>query len=77
MQTNGWSVVLAMSAAVAGCAGPSSAPTAAAKAELAPTGTLRVAAFTGNPVIGSKGQEPAKLPAPPRPWAANWRRAPA
>jgi polar amino acid transport system substrate-binding protein len=40
---------------IAGCAGTASAPAAptpAAKAELAPTGALRVAVFTGNPVIG-------------------------
>ncbi len=40
----------------AGCAGNPAAPSPAAKAELAPTGTLRVAVFTGNPVIGSKGK---------------------
>jgi polar amino acid transport system substrate-binding protein len=37
-----------------GCAGTPPAPTAAARTELAPTGTLRVAVFTGNPVIGTK-----------------------
>jgi polar amino acid transport system substrate-binding protein len=37
---------------LAGCA--ATPPTPAAKAQLAPTGTLRVAVFTGNPVIGSK-----------------------
>ena len=39
---------------IAGCAGMPPAPTPEAKAELAPTGTLRIAVFTGNPVIGSK-----------------------
>jgi polar amino acid transport system substrate-binding protein len=37
-----------------GCAMTPATPTPAAKAELAPTGMLRVAVFTGNPVIGSK-----------------------
>jgi len=39
---------------LAGCAGTLGAPTPAAAAELAPTGVLRVAVFTGNPVIGAK-----------------------
>ena len=39
---------------VSGCAGTPSAPTPAAAAELAPAGALRVAVFTGNPVIGTK-----------------------
>ena len=38
---------------IAGCAATPPVPTPEAKAELAPTGTLRVAVFTGNPVIGS------------------------
>jgi polar amino acid transport system substrate-binding protein len=38
---------------VAGCASAPPAPTAAQKSQLAPTGTLRVAVFTGNPVLGS------------------------
>jgi len=46
--------------AAAGCAGVP-APTAVAKAELAPTGTLRVAVFTGNPVIGSKDAASGEL----------------
>src|SRR5215467_957812 len=37
----------------AGCASAPPAPTAAQKSQLAPTGTLRVAVFTGNPVLGS------------------------
>jgi len=41
---------------IAGCAGAQPSPTSAAKAELAPTGSLRVAVFTGNPVIGSKNK---------------------
>ncbi len=41
-------------AALAGCAATPPSPTPAAKLELAPTGSLRVAVFTGNPVIGSK-----------------------
>ena len=45
--------MLSVAAGVTGCTGVP-APTSLAKAELAPTGTLRVAVFTGNPVIGSK-----------------------
>jgi polar amino acid transport system substrate-binding protein len=37
---------------VAGCGSAPSAPGPAAESELAPTGTLRIAVFTGNPVIG-------------------------
>ena len=49
-------VHVAAAAAVAGCAAmsPAPAPTQIAKFDLAPSGTLRVAVFTGNPVIGSK-----------------------
>ncbi|HEY6241993.1 MAG TPA: transporter substrate-binding domain-containing protein [Burkholderiales bacterium] len=39
---------------MAGCAGTLPAPTPAVKSELAPTGTLRVAVFTGNPVLGTR-----------------------
>jgi polar amino acid transport system substrate-binding protein len=39
---------------IAGCAGTPGAPMPAVAAELAPTGALRVAVFTGNPVIGTK-----------------------
>jgi polar amino acid transport system substrate-binding protein len=45
---------MAVAATVAGCSSTPTLPTSAAKAELAPTGTLRIAVFTGNPVIGSK-----------------------
>jgi polar amino acid transport system substrate-binding protein len=41
-------------ALVAGCAGSPPAASPAPKAELAPTGALRVAVFTGNPVIGTR-----------------------
>ena len=37
----------------AGCASAPPAPSAAQKSQLAPTGTLRVAVFTGNPVLGT------------------------
>jgi polar amino acid transport system substrate-binding protein len=47
---------MAVAAIVAGCGSTPTTPTAAAKTELAPTGTLRIAVFTGNPVIGSKGR---------------------
>jgi polar amino acid transport system substrate-binding protein len=36
-----------------GCASAPPAPTATQKSQLAPTGTLRVAVFTGNPVLGT------------------------
>src|SRR5450755_3619097 len=39
---------------IAACAGTTGAPTPAEAVELAPTGALRVAVFTGNPVIGTK-----------------------
>ncbi len=39
---------------ISGCVGMLPAPTAAQKSELAPTGTLRVAVFTGNPVLGTR-----------------------
>jgi polar amino acid transport system substrate-binding protein len=44
---------------IAGCGSVPPAP--AAKAELAPTGVLRVAVFTGNPVIGSKSKATGEL----------------
>jgi len=43
----------ALAVFLAGCASAPPAPTTAQKSELAPTGTLRVAVFTGNPVLGS------------------------
>jgi polar amino acid transport system substrate-binding protein len=43
----------ALAVFLAGCASAPPVPTAAQKSELAPTGTLRVAVFTGNPVLGS------------------------
>jgi len=51
--------LLAMPAAalavfLAACAATPPGPTASVKAELAPTGTLRVAVFTGNPVLGTR-----------------------
>ena len=39
---------------LAGCAGTPPAPGPIAQKDLAPTGTLRVAVFTGNPVLGTK-----------------------
>jgi len=41
---------------ISGCGGVPFAPDPAANAELAPTGTLRIAVFTGNPVIGTRGK---------------------
>lgn len=59
---NRYAWIFALAAAVtAGCAGNPGAPGAAAKAELAPTGQLRIAVFTGNPVIGSKGKAPGEV----------------
>jgi polar amino acid transport system substrate-binding protein len=56
MKRGGWLGGISIVLAVAGCGGGAGVrPTAAAKAELAPTGTLRVAVFTGNPVIGRRG----------------------
>jgi polar amino acid transport system substrate-binding protein len=46
---------------LAACASAPPAPTPAAKAELAPTGTLRVAVFTGNPVLGSRDKETGEV----------------
>ena len=43
----------ALAVFLAGCASAPPAPTTAQKSELAPTGTLRVAVFTGNPVLGT------------------------
>jgi polar amino acid transport system substrate-binding protein len=54
------SIVLG-AAALAGCASAPNAPTPTEKAALAPTGTLRVAVFTGNPVIGSKDRGNGEL----------------
>lgn len=57
-------IPIALSFAIlSGCAGMQSTssatpgtPSAEAKAELAPTGALRVAVFTGNPLIGSRAK---------------------
>jgi polar amino acid transport system substrate-binding protein len=46
---------------LAACAGAPPAPTPAQKTELAPTGTLRVAVFTGNPVLGSRDKETGEV----------------
>ena len=54
-------VVLVLSAILAGCAGTLPAPTAALKSELAPGGSLRVAVFTGNPVIGTRDKASGEL----------------
>jgi polar amino acid transport system substrate-binding protein len=42
--------------ALSGCGSAPPAPDALAKSQLAPTGTLRIAVFTGNPVIGTRDQ---------------------
>jgi polar amino acid transport system substrate-binding protein len=46
---------------LAGCASAPPTPTSAQKSELAPTGTLRVAVFTGNPVLGSRDKETGEV----------------
>ncbi|HEX4327985.1 MAG TPA: transporter substrate-binding domain-containing protein [Burkholderiales bacterium] len=56
-----WPFVWVFAAVASGCAGGPIAPTPAAKSELAPSGTLRIAVFTGNPVIGSKGKAPGEV----------------
>jgi polar amino acid transport system substrate-binding protein len=47
--------IMLLVAGLAGCASAPPTPSAIEKAELAPAGSLRVAVFTGNPVIGSPG----------------------
>jgi polar amino acid transport system substrate-binding protein len=44
-----------------GCAGMAPISATDAKAELAPTGSLRVAVFTGNPLIGSRNQKTGEV----------------
>ena len=51
-KTAAWLLAVLM----AGCAGTSTAPAPSIRAELAPTGTLRVAVFTNNPVVGTTNQ---------------------
>ena len=46
---------------LAACASAPTPPTTAQKSELAPTGTLRVAVFTGNPVLGSRDKETGEV----------------
>jgi len=50
-------------ATLSGCANPPIAPSLASvsKTELAPSGTMRVAVFTGNPVIGTKDKATGSL----------------
>jgi polar amino acid transport system substrate-binding protein len=48
-------------ASIAGCAGGPPAASSPARAELAPTGVLRVAVFTGNPVIGTRDKATGRV----------------
>src|SRR3954462_13523597 len=48
-------------ALAAGCVHTPSAPSPEAKAQLAPSGTLRVAVLTSNPIIGSKDASSGEL----------------
>src|ERR1043165_7035825 len=48
------SAVIGAFALAAGCAQPPPAPSPEAKSQLAPSGTLRVAVLTSNPIIGAK-----------------------
>jgi len=53
--------VTALALFLSACASAPPAPTPAQKSELAPTGTLRVAVFTGNPVLGSRDKETGEV----------------
>jgi polar amino acid transport system substrate-binding protein len=54
-------VVILLPLVISQLVGCASAPKAATRAELAPSGTLRVAVFTGNPVIGTKSPETGEV----------------
>ena len=56
-----WLTPALLLAVVAGCAQTTTLPAAAARTELAPTGALRVALFTGNPVIASRNAASGEL----------------
>ena len=53
--------VLSAIAVVAGCAQMTSAPPPEAKAQLAPTGALRVAVLTSNPIIVTRDAKTGEL----------------
>ena len=55
------SAVFVMAALLAGCIGVPPVPDAVAKKELGPDGRLRVAVFTGNPVIGIRDKATQEL----------------
>jgi polar amino acid transport system substrate-binding protein len=61
MRAMGSILAIVFLALAAGCAGRLGAPSESAKAELASTGALRVALFTGNPVIASKNRVSGEL----------------
>ncbi len=54
MIKTGLLLAVAFAPFVVGCVG--APPSPAARSELAPTGTLRIAVFTGNPVIGTRSE---------------------
>lgn len=57
----GSTLAAVLASLITGCAGTTLPPASMPKAELAPTGALRVAIFTGNPVIGSKNATTGEL----------------
>ena len=54
-------LVVVLASLVGACAGMSTKPAPATRAELAPTGALRVGIFTGNPVIANKNKATGEL----------------
>jgi polar amino acid transport system substrate-binding protein len=56
-----WLYLSVFALAIGGCASAPPAPTPAQKSELAPSGTLRVAVFIGNPVLGSRDKETGEV----------------
>jgi polar amino acid transport system substrate-binding protein len=61
MRAHLFKAFLLSAAVAAGCTTAPPAPTVAEKSALAPTGSLRVAVFTGNPVLGSKDKASGEI----------------